>query len=99
MNESDAIKAARALFGHLGSAGRSGRKSTFNKPYVTDGINRTWVADTFEDALAAAEKDAHPSIAHRVARKHFAARGNHTEITLAEYELVAIIQQGIEESK
>jgi hypothetical protein len=96
MNEKDAIKAAQLLFGSLGNAGRSGRKSTFNKPYVTDGINRTWVADTFEEALAAAELEAHPSIAHKVARKAFAARGNKTEICIAEFELVAIINEALE---
>jgi hypothetical protein len=95
MNERDAIKLAQALFGSLGSAGLSGRKSTFNKPYVTDGVGRTWVANTFEEALAAAEKEAHPSIAHRVARKAFAARGNRTVIKIAEYELVAIIQEAL----
>lgn len=95
MNEKDAIKAAQMLFGHLGSAGRSGRKSTFNKPFVTDGINRTWIADTFEEALAAAERDAHPSTAHKVTRRAFAARGNKTVICIAEHELVAIIQEAL----
>jgi hypothetical protein len=96
MNERDAIKAAKELFGSLGSAGRSGRKSTFNRPYVTDGVARTWMADTFEEALAAAESEVHPTIAHKVARKAFAARGNRTVIKLAEYELVAIITEALE---
>lgn len=98
MDEKDAIIAARALFGSLGSAGRSGRKFSFNKPYVTDGVGRTWFGQTFEEALAKAALEAHPSVAHRVARKAFAARGNRTEICLAEYQLVTIVQEGITEA-
>lgn len=95
MKEKDAIKAAKLLFGSLGNAGRSGRKATFNRPYVTDGVARTWMADTFEEALASAELEVHPTIAHRVARKAFAVRGNSTEICIAEFELVAIINEAL----
>lgn len=95
MDEKDAIKAAKMLFGSFGSAGRSGRATSFNRPYVTDGVGRTWVADTWEEALALAERDAHPTVAHRVARKAFAARGNPTLIRIAEHELVSIITEAL----
>lgn len=95
MDEREAIKAAQQLFGSLGSAGRSGRKSNFNQPYVTDGVGRVWFGSTFEAALMTAEKELGVGVAHKVARKAFAARGNSTEICIAEFELVAIITEAL----
>lgn len=97
MDHLDAIRAARLLLGSFANAGRSGRSKNFNRAFVTDGVGRTWYGDTFEDALAVAESEAHPTLPHKIARRHFAARGNHTVITIAEHELVRIITEAVHE--